>query len=127
MCVDQAYQVGTLFLVVFVCSLSRCFLNDSLISTLFLGGGLFEGIINSQIVLCFSLKIVFEGTILNQEGFIGLDQLWVYACSWVPSRKPCSADEFTCANGQCVVQELVCDSQKDCPDGSDEGPATCCK
>uniref|UniRef100_A0A8W4F8M9 MAM and LDL receptor class A domain containing 1 n=2 Tax=Sus scrofa TaxID=9823 RepID=A0A8W4F8M9_PIG len=71
-----------------------------------------------------TFKIVFEG-ILNQEGFIGLDQLWVYACSWVPSRKPCSADEFTCANGQCVVQELVCDSQKDCPDGSDEGPATC--
>ncbi|XP_036697163.1 MAM and LDL-receptor class A domain-containing protein 1 [Balaenoptera musculus] len=72
-----------------------------------------------------TFKIIFEGTILSQKGFIGLDQLWVYACAQAPSRQLCSADEFPCASGQCIAQELVCDSQQDCSDESDEDPATC--
>ncbi|XP_044918585.1 MAM and LDL-receptor class A domain-containing protein 1 [Felis catus] len=72
-----------------------------------------------------TFKIIFEGTILSQKGFIGLDQLWVYACARAPSRKLCSTEEFTCASGQCITQELVCDSQPDCSDDSDEDPATC--
>ncbi|XP_023985471.1 MAM and LDL-receptor class A domain-containing protein 1 [Physeter macrocephalus] len=72
-----------------------------------------------------TFKIIFEGTILSQQGFIGLDELWVYACAQAPSRHLCSADEFTCASGQCIAQELVCDSQQDCSDKSDEDPATC--
>ncbi|XP_058915238.1 MAM and LDL-receptor class A domain-containing protein 1 [Kogia breviceps] len=72
-----------------------------------------------------TFKIIFEGTILSQKGFIGLDELWVYACAQAPSRHLCSADEFTCASGQCIAQELVCDSQQDCSDKSDEDPATC--
>ncbi|XP_022436167.1 MAM and LDL-receptor class A domain-containing protein 1 [Delphinapterus leucas] len=72
-----------------------------------------------------TFQILFEGTILSQEGFIGLDELWVYACAQAPSRQLCSADEFTCASGQCIAQELVCDSQQDCSDASDEDPATC--
>ncbi|XP_059977241.1 MAM and LDL-receptor class A domain-containing protein 1 [Lagenorhynchus albirostris] len=72
-----------------------------------------------------TFQIIFEGTILSQKGFIGLDELWVYACAQAPSRQLCSADEFTCAGGQCIAQELVCDSQQDCSDGSDEDPATC--
>ncbi|XP_077628606.1 MAM and LDL-receptor class A domain-containing protein 1 [Crocuta crocuta] len=71
-----------------------------------------------------TFKIIFEGTILSQKGFIGLDQLWVYACVHAPSRKLCSTGEFTCASGQCIAQELVCDSQWDCSDDSDEDPAT---
>ncbi|KAG8515941.1 MAM and LDL-receptor class A domain-containing protein 1, partial [Galemys pyrenaicus] len=63
-----------------------------------------------------TFKIVFEGATLNQKGFIGLDQLWVYACAQAPSRKLCSADEFTCASGQCIAQESLCDSQQDCFD-----------
>ncbi|XP_054550654.1 MAM and LDL-receptor class A domain-containing protein 1 [Talpa occidentalis] len=72
-----------------------------------------------------TFKIVFEGTTLNPKGFIGLDQLWVYACAESPSRKLCSADEFTCASGQCIAQESLCDSQQDCFDESDEDPVTC--
>ncbi|TEA26074.1 hypothetical protein DBR06_SOUSAS2210043, partial [Sousa chinensis] len=72
-----------------------------------------------------TFQIIFEGTILSQKGFIGLDELWVYACAQAPSRQLCSADEFTCASGQCIAQELVCDSQQDCSDESDEDPATC--
>ncbi|KAM9230178.1 MAM and LDL-receptor class A domain-containing protein 1 [Dugong dugon] len=70
-------------------------------------------------------KIVFEGALLSQISFIGLDHLWVYACAQAPSGKLCSADEFTCATGQCIAQELVCDAQQDCSDRSDEDPATC--
>ncbi|XP_032477558.1 LOW QUALITY PROTEIN: MAM and LDL-receptor class A domain-containing protein 1 [Phocoena sinus] len=72
-----------------------------------------------------TFQIIFEGTILSQKGFIGLDELWVYACAQAPSRQLCSADEFTCASGQCIARELVCDSQQDCSDESDEDPATC--
>ncbi|XP_053429225.1 MAM and LDL-receptor class A domain-containing protein 1 [Nycticebus coucang] len=72
-----------------------------------------------------TFKIIFEGTILSQKSFIGLDQLQVYACGQDPRRKLCSADEFTCASGQCIAQESVCDSRQDCSDGSDEHLATC--
>ncbi|CAD7679155.1 unnamed protein product [Nyctereutes procyonoides] len=72
-----------------------------------------------------TVKIIFEGTILSQKGFIGLNQLWVYACALAPSRKLCSADEFTCTSGQCIAQNSVCDSWRDCSDDSDEDPATC--
>ncbi|XP_012516348.1 PREDICTED: MAM and LDL-receptor class A domain-containing protein 1 [Propithecus coquereli] len=72
-----------------------------------------------------TFKVIFEGTILSQKSFIGLDQLWVYACGQVPPRKLCPVDEFTCASGQCIAQESVCDSRQDCSDESDEDPATC--
>lgn len=72
-----------------------------------------------------TFKIIFEGTILSQKGFIGLDDLWVYACAQARSRQLCSADEFTCASGQCIARELVCDSWQDCSDKSDEDPTTC--
>uniref|UniRef100_A0A286XQ85 MAM and LDL receptor class A domain containing 1 n=1 Tax=Cavia porcellus TaxID=10141 RepID=A0A286XQ85_CAVPO len=72
-----------------------------------------------------AFKIVFEGVILSERSFIGLDQLWVYACGQNHSRQLCSVDEFTCANGQCIAQESVCDSQQDCSDASDEDPLTC--
>ncbi|XP_043336096.1 MAM and LDL-receptor class A domain-containing protein 1 [Cervus canadensis] len=72
-----------------------------------------------------TFKVIFEGTILSHKGFIGLDDLWVYACAQALSRQLCSADEFTCASGQCIAQELVCDSRQDCSDESDEDPATC--
>ncbi|XP_032736758.1 MAM and LDL-receptor class A domain-containing protein 1 [Lontra canadensis] len=72
-----------------------------------------------------TFKIIFEGTLLSQKGFIGLDQLWVYACALAPRRRLCPKDEFTCASGQCISQESVCDSQPDCSDDSDEDPTTC--
>ncbi|CAK7321813.1 MAM and LDL-receptor class A domain-containing protein 1 [Vulpes lagopus] len=31
-----------------------------------------------------ALRILFEGTILSQKGFIGLNQLWIYACALAP-------------------------------------------
>ncbi|XP_006869969.1 PREDICTED: MAM and LDL-receptor class A domain-containing protein C10orf112 homolog [Chrysochloris asiatica] len=72
-----------------------------------------------------TFKIIFEGTLLNQRGFIALDSLWVYACAQTHSGKLCSADEFICANGQCVAEELVCEARQDSCDGGDEAPSTC--
>ncbi|XP_017724713.1 PREDICTED: MAM and LDL-receptor class A domain-containing protein 1 isoform X2 [Rhinopithecus bieti] len=74
-----------------------------------------------------TFKIIFEGTLLSQRSFIGLDHLWVYACGQAQSRKLCSADEFPCSRGQCIAKESVCDSRQDCSDGSDEDPETCSK
>lgn len=34
----------------------------------------------------------------------------------------CAADEFVCASGQCIPMELVCDGDRQCADGTDEGP-----
>ncbi|XP_057354250.1 MAM and LDL-receptor class A domain-containing protein 1 [Manis pentadactyla] len=72
-----------------------------------------------------TFKITFEGALLSKKGFIGLDALWVYACAQAPSGQLCSADELSCASGQCVAWTSVCDSRQDCADGSDEGPAAC--
>lgn len=72
-----------------------------------------------------TFKIVFEGTTLNQKGFLGLDQIWVYTCTQAPSTALCSAWEFTCTSGQCIPRESVCDSWQDCSDQSDEDPFRC--
>ncbi|XP_075409528.1 MAM and LDL-receptor class A domain-containing protein 1 [Tenrec ecaudatus] len=72
-----------------------------------------------------TFEVSFEGTLLSHRAFVGLDGLWVHACAQARPGQPCSADDFPCATGQCVAPELVCDAQQDCPDGSDEDPATC--
>ena len=32
----------------------------------------------------------------------------------------CTADEFTCDNGNCIQKKWLCDHEDDCGDGSDE-------
>ncbi|XP_058525682.1 MAM and LDL-receptor class A domain-containing protein 1 [Ochotona princeps] len=65
-------------------------------------------------------QITFEGIILSQRSFIGLDQLWVYGCEEAPSQKLCSSDEFTCASGQCTAQDLMCNSQQSYSDTTED-------
>jgi hypothetical protein len=38
----------------------------------------------------------------------------------VKSEHACLSSEFTCNNGECVNQTLMCDGVFDCQDGSDE-------
>ncbi|XP_069847836.1 MAM and LDL-receptor class A domain-containing protein 1 [Dipodomys merriami] len=71
-----------------------------------------------------TFQIVFEGVILSQSSFIGLDQLWIYACAHNNSRHSCFMDEFSCASGQSIVPKPHCDSRQDCFDGNDEDPVT---
>uniref|UniRef100_A0A3Q0R107 Uncharacterized protein n=1 Tax=Amphilophus citrinellus TaxID=61819 RepID=A0A3Q0R107_AMPCI len=43
----------------------------------------------------------------------------------VKSAKQCRGDEYRCASGRCIPKNLVCNSNDDCSDGSDE--ASCQK
>ncbi|XP_036616414.1 MAM and LDL-receptor class A domain-containing protein 1, partial [Trichosurus vulpecula] len=70
-------------------------------------------------------KFVFEGTTQSELGFIGLDSLQVYACEEAQTQRLCRAEEFSCASGQCIPYESVCDYQQDCSDHSDEDPSAC--
>ncbi|XP_035298699.1 MAM and LDL-receptor class A domain-containing protein 1 isoform X2 [Cricetulus griseus] len=65
-------------------------------------------------------KVVFEGTVLRQRSFIGLDQLLVYTCGQTHSQQLCSIDEYTCTSGQCLTHSSVCKSGKDCSNGNDK-------
>ncbi|XP_074051330.1 MAM and LDL-receptor class A domain-containing protein 1 [Macrotis lagotis] len=72
-----------------------------------------------------TFKFVFEGTIQSEAGFIGLDSLKVCDCEETQTQCPCRAEEFSCASGQCISYESVCDHQQDCSDRSDEDPSAC--
>ena len=37
-----------------------------------------------------------------------------------PPDQTCTADEFTCDNGNCIQKKWLCDHEDDCGDGSDE-------
>ncbi|BFZ23346.1 hypothetical protein BsWGS_26385 [Bradybaena similaris] len=41
-----------------------------------------------------------------------------------PPDGPCSREESTCSNGQCIPKDYVCDGEQDCTDGSDERSCT---
>ena len=42
-----------------------------------------------------------------------------------PGEGNCEADKFTCSDGTCILRELVCNSQGDCPGGDDEASSLC--
>ena len=52
----------------------------------------------------------------------------VVTFAFVSGEHSCSANEFTCANRNCVSRRWQCDHDDDCGDGSDEhgcGMLTC--
>ncbi|KAF4800644.1 MAM and LDL receptor class A domain containing 1 [Turdus rufiventris] len=70
-------------------------------------------------------QLVFKGTLQSKAGFICLNSIQLLDAA--PSELPgfCSLEEPTCRDGQPIVPGSACDSHLDCPDGSDEDPATC--
>ncbi|XP_036044862.1 MAM and LDL-receptor class A domain-containing protein 1 [Onychomys torridus] len=65
-------------------------------------------------------KVVFEGTVLRQRSFIGLDQLLVYTCRQTHSRQLCSINESTCTSSECLTHASVCESGMACSNANDE-------
>lgn len=41
----------------------------------------------------------------------------------VTAGRTCAPDQFRCDVGKCIPQTWVCDSIKDCTDGTDEPPS----
>uniref|UniRef100_A0A803VYM0 MAM and LDL receptor class A domain containing 1 n=1 Tax=Ficedula albicollis TaxID=59894 RepID=A0A803VYM0_FICAL len=72
-----------------------------------------------------NIKLVFRGALQSRAGFICLNSIQLLDAA--PSELPglCSLQEPTCRDGQPMVPGPACDSHPNCPDGSDEDPATC--
>lgn len=50
-----------------------------------------------------------------------------FLCSCAEDQiKTCNPSDFTCTNGNCVPQSMVCDGNNDCWDNSDEVPELQC-
>lgn len=61
-------------------------------------------------------------------GDVAVDDITFEDCSplLIPDR-PCTLEEFTCANKYCIPKDKLCDFVNDCADNSDENPAICSK
>lgn len=61
-------------------------------------------------------------------GDVAVDDITFEDCSplLIPDR-PCTLQEFTCANNYCIPKDNLCDFVNDCADNSDESPAICSK
>ncbi|XP_033367551.1 MAM and LDL-receptor class A domain-containing protein 1 [Parus major] len=72
-----------------------------------------------------NIKLVFKGVLQSREGFICLNNIQLLDAA--PSEPPgfCSLKDSTCRDGQPMVPGSGGESHLDCPDGSDEDPATC--
>lgn len=50
-----------------------------------------------------------------------------FLCSCAEDQiKTCNPSQFTCTNGNCIPQSMVCDGNNDCWDNSDEAPELQC-
>uniref|UniRef100_A0A8C3QSZ7 MAM and LDL receptor class A domain containing 1 n=1 Tax=Cyanoderma ruficeps TaxID=181631 RepID=A0A8C3QSZ7_9PASS len=72
-----------------------------------------------------NIKLVLKGTLQRRAGFICLNSIQLMDAA--PSEPPgfCSLEESSCRDGQPTEPGSACDSPLDCPDGSNEDPATC--
>ncbi|NWU91638.1 MALR1 protein, partial [Upupa epops] len=60
---------------------------------------------------------------VSYMGDVAVDDIAFEDCSplLIPGR-PCSSEEFTCANKFCIPKDSLCDFVNDCADNSDESP-----
>lgn len=63
---------------------------------------------------------------VSYMGDVAVDDITFEDCSplLIPDR-PCTLQEFTCANKYCIPKDNLCDFVNDCADNSDESPAIC--
>ncbi|XP_027514472.1 MAM and LDL-receptor class A domain-containing protein 1 [Corapipo altera] len=63
---------------------------------------------------------------VSYMGDVAVDDITFEDCSpLLISSKPCTSEEFTCANKYCIPKNNLCDFVNDCADNSDESPTTC--
>ncbi|XP_032545476.1 MAM and LDL-receptor class A domain-containing protein 1 [Chiroxiphia lanceolata] len=63
---------------------------------------------------------------VSYMGDVAVDDITFEDCSpLLISNKPCTSEEFTCANKYCIPKNNLCDFVNDCADNSDESPTTC--
>ncbi|XP_027743387.1 MAM and LDL-receptor class A domain-containing protein 1, partial [Empidonax traillii] len=63
---------------------------------------------------------------VSYMGDVAVDDITFEDCSpLLISGKPCTSEEFTCANKYCIPKNNLCDFVNDCADNSDESPTTC--
>uniref|UniRef100_A0A8C8RM21 MAM and LDL receptor class A domain containing 1 n=1 Tax=Pelusios castaneus TaxID=367368 RepID=A0A8C8RM21_9SAUR len=63
---------------------------------------------------------------VSYVGDVAVDDISFEDCSplLIPD-KPCTSEEFTCANKYCIPKDNLCDFVNDCADNSDESPNIC--
>ncbi|EFB14977.1 hypothetical protein PANDA_019450 [Ailuropoda melanoleuca] len=74
-----------------------------------------------------SLQIIFRAKRgISYMGDVAVDDISFQDCPPLlsPDRK-CTAEEFTCANKQCITKDKLCDFVDDCADNSDESTFIC--
>ncbi|XP_070566222.1 MAM and LDL-receptor class A domain-containing protein 1-like [Ptychodera flava] len=67
----------------------------------------------------------FVATVSEQHIGLHIDDISFSDCSTKPIQPTCLPEEYKCDNGACINSNLRCDFSADCPDGSDESPASC--
>lgn len=73
-----------------------------------------------------NFKLTIEvATFGRQVNYLAIDDLAFTQCHYPPPASSCQLGQFTCSSGNCVPQNLKCDLQRDCCDGSDESHSTC--
>nr|XP_009936237.1 PREDICTED: MAM and LDL-receptor class A domain-containing protein 1 [Opisthocomus hoazin] len=63
---------------------------------------------------------------VSYMGDVAVDDITFEDCSplLIPDR-PCTSEEFMCANKYCIPKDSLCDFVNDCADNSDESPIIC--
>ncbi|KAK2531283.1 Malrd1 [Columba livia] len=76
-----------------------------------------------------SLEIVLRAKRgVSYMGDVAVDDITFEDCSpLLISGRPCTSEEFTCANKHCIPKDNLCDFVNDCADNSDESPTVCSK
>ncbi|XP_063032459.1 MAM and LDL-receptor class A domain-containing protein 1 [Melospiza melodia melodia] len=63
---------------------------------------------------------------VSYMGDVAVDDITFEDCSpLLISDKPCTSEEFMCANKYCIPKSNLCDFVNDCEDNSDESPSIC--
>lgn len=78
--------------------------------------------------VAYSYQIVIDGIDgQDYQGDIAIDDITFTSGCTSKTKLLCSADQFSCSNGNCVPRDVICDYENDCGDGSDEAASNCRK